>query len=90
MRYGGTGSRQFGRSVGSLTGGDPIGSVFRRGGRCGCLTERGNRVLPFGYFLERNTDLLILRRPDGSFVAAYSAVSADLFEVELTVWEDAD
>ncbi len=46
--------------------------------------------LPFGYHLERDADLLVLRRSDGSFVAAFSAVGADLFEVELTVWEDAD
>jgi hypothetical protein len=41
--------------------------------------------LPFGYHLERDADLLVLRRSDGSFVAAFSAVGADLFEVELTV-----
>jgi len=46
--------------------------------------------LPFGYYLERDADLLILRRSDGSFVAAFSAVGADSFEVELTVWENAD
>jgi hypothetical protein len=46
--------------------------------------------LPFGYNLERDADLLILRKSDGSFVAAFSAVGADSFEVELTVWEDAD
>ena len=46
--------------------------------------------MPFGYFLDRDTDLLILRRPDGSFVAAFKAVGADLFEVELAVWEDAE
>ena len=46
--------------------------------------------LPFGYHLERDADLLVLRRSDGSFVAAFSAVGADLFEVELTVWEGAD
>ena len=46
--------------------------------------------LPFGYYLERDADLLILRRPDGSFVAAFNALGADLFEVELAVWEDAD
>jgi hypothetical protein len=43
--------------------------------------------LPFGYHLERDTDLLILRRSDGTFVAAFSAVGTDLFEVELTVWK---
>ena len=46
--------------------------------------------LPFGYHLERDDDLLILRRADGSYVAAFGAVGLDLFEVELAVWEDAD
>lgn len=46
--------------------------------------------LPFGYRLERDSDLLILRRADGSEVAAFGAVGLDLFEVELAVWEDAD
>ena len=46
--------------------------------------------LPFGYHLERDADLLFLRRSNGSFVAAFSAVGADPLEVELTVWEDAD
>jgi hypothetical protein len=46
--------------------------------------------LPFGYYLERYADLLILRRPDSSFVTAFSTRDVDLFEVECTVWEDAD
>jgi hypothetical protein len=46
--------------------------------------------LPFGYYLERDADLLLLRRADDSVVAAFSARGADLFEVELAVWEDAD
>jgi len=46
--------------------------------------------LPFGYDLERDADLLILRRSDGSFVAAFSTRGVDLFEVELMAWEDAD
>ena len=46
--------------------------------------------LPFGYHLERDDDLLILRRADGSDVAAFGVVGLDLFEVELAVWEDAD
>jgi hypothetical protein len=46
--------------------------------------------LPLGYYLEPDADLLILRRSDGSFVAAFSAVGAEPFEVELMVWEDAD
>ena len=46
--------------------------------------------LPFGYHLERDADLLMLRRFDSSSVAAFSGVGADPFEVQLTVWEDAD
>ena len=46
--------------------------------------------LPFGYFLERDADLLILRRSDNSLVAVFSAEGVDLFEVELAVWADAD
>ena len=46
--------------------------------------------LPFGYHLERDADLLVLRRSDGSFVAAFNIRSVNLLEVELAVWEDAD
>jgi hypothetical protein len=46
--------------------------------------------LPFGYYLKRDDDLLILRRADGSVVARFGAMDLDLFEVELAVWEDAD
>ena len=46
--------------------------------------------LPFGYYLERDADLLILRRSDDSLVAAFNAEGVDLFEVELAVWADAD
>jgi hypothetical protein len=46
--------------------------------------------MPFGYYLERDADLLRLRRSDASLVAAFSALGVDLFEVELAVWEDAD
>ena len=46
--------------------------------------------LPFDYQLERDADLLILRRFDGSYVAAFGALGVALFEVELAVWEDAD
>jgi len=46
--------------------------------------------LPFGYYLERDADLLALRRSDGSFVAAFTVRGVDLFEVELMAWEDAD
>ena len=54
------------------------------------VDEQEQPKLPFGYHLERDADLLILCRPNGSFVAAFSALSVDLFEVELAVWEDAD
>jgi hypothetical protein len=46
--------------------------------------------LPFGYYVERDADLLILRRSDSTFVAAFSALGVDYFEVEWRVWEDAD
>ena len=52
--------------------------------------ERNGLELPFDYHLERDADVLILRRSDSSFVAAFSARGVDFFEVELTVWEDAD
>jgi hypothetical protein len=45
---------------------------------------------PFGYYLEREADLLILRRSDNSLVAEFSAEGVDLFEVEFAVWADAD
>ena len=46
--------------------------------------------LPFGYYLQYDADLLIVRRSDGTFVAAFNASKVDLFEVEVAVWEDAD
>jgi hypothetical protein len=46
--------------------------------------------LPLGYYLERDADLLVLRRSGGTLVAAFSARGVDPFEVELTAWEDAD
>jgi hypothetical protein len=46
--------------------------------------------LSFGYYLERDADLLVLRRSDGSFAAALNVGGVSLFEVELAVWEDAD
>ena len=45
--------------------------------------------LPFGYHLQCDADLLIVRRSDGSFVAPFNA-GVDPFEVEWAVWEDAD
>jgi hypothetical protein len=46
--------------------------------------------LPFSYCVEREADLIILRRLDGSYVAAFGALGVALSEVELAVWEDAD
>ena len=60
------------------------------------LTERKriefpkSSALPFGYYAERDADSLLLRRADGSLVAVFRARDVDFFEVELTVWEDAD
>lgn len=45
---------------------------------------------PFGYYLERDADVLVVRRPDGSPVAAFGVGGAEPFEVEAAVWEDAD
>jgi hypothetical protein len=52
--------------------------------------ERQDLELPFGYYLQLDADLLILRRPDSSFVAAFNAGASNTFEVEAAVWEDAD
>jgi hypothetical protein len=54
------------------------------------IDEQSGFSLPFGYFLEREADLLILRRADYSLVAEFSTEGVDLFEVELAVWADAD
>jgi hypothetical protein len=60
------------------------------------LTERKrieshkSSTLPFGYYVELEPEVLLLRRPDDTLVAAFSARGLDFFEVELTGWEDAD
>ena len=54
------------------------------------MDERNGFLLPFGYYLKRDEDLLILHRADGCDVATFGAVDLDIFEVELAVWEDAD
>ena len=46
--------------------------------------------MPFGYRLALDADLLVVIRPDGSPVAAFSALGADPLEVEAAAWEDAD
>jgi hypothetical protein len=59
--------------------------------KAGRETEDGLTVLrlPIGYRLDCDADLMIVRRPDGSFVAAFNA-GGDLFEVEQAVWEDVE
>ena len=54
------------------------------------IAEPNRLNLPFGYYVERDPDLLVLRCSDGSFVAAFSAQGVDPFEIELAVWEEAD
>ena len=46
--------------------------------------------MPFGYSVRREGGWLILRRPDGAFVAAFFAEWMDPFEIEARVWKDAD
>lgn len=45
---------------------------------------------PFGYYLQLDNDLVMLRRADGSDVAEFDLAGLDLFDVEFAVWEDAD
>jgi hypothetical protein len=45
--------------------------------------------LPPGYQLELNPDMLVLRGPDGSAVAAFSSRGVMPEQVEATAWEDA-
>ena len=46
--------------------------------------------LPSGYRLDElaEREFVILRRPDGSEVAAFSATGADPKEIERRAWED--
>jgi hypothetical protein len=51
--------------------------------------ERRGPYLPSGYTLdETDPAAIVLRRPDGSEVAAFSAVGAGAREVERSAWED--
>ncbi len=45
--------------------------------------------LPAGYWIERDADVLVLHRPDGSVVATFSARGADLNEIGRVAREDA-
>jgi hypothetical protein len=49
------------------------------------IESHKSSILSFGYYVELEPDVLLLRRFDGSLVAAFSARGVDLFEVELTV-----
>ena len=44
--------------------------------------------LPPGYRLERDPELPILRRPDGTIVAAFSVRGATAEAIETTAWND--
>ena len=55
-----------------------------------CTDDHSTLWLPFGYNLDHDADLLMLRRSDGSLVAAFYASGADLFEIYLVAWQDAD
>ena len=44
--------------------------------------------LPPGYRLREDADILLLLRPDGTLVAAFSAHGADPLEVTVAAWED--
>jgi hypothetical protein len=44
--------------------------------------------LPAGYWLETDADTLILRRPDDSIVAVFSARGAEPSEIERAAVED--
>jgi hypothetical protein len=49
---------------------------------------RWEEDLPPGYRMRDDTDLLVVLRPDGSEVAAFSALRADPLEVIAAAWED--
>ena len=49
---------------------------------------RWEEDLPPGYQMREDADLLVVLRPDGSEVAAFSALGADPLEVIAAAWED--
>ena len=49
---------------------------------------RWEEQLPPGYRLREDADLLVLLGPDGSRVAAFSALGADPLQVIAAAWED--
>ncbi len=50
--------------------------------------EERRPYLPSGYSLDEEADFAVLRRPDGSEVAVFSATGADPREIEGRAWED--
>jgi hypothetical protein len=79
--------------LGTSPSGVPWGTLHRP--RCiaadagpvqGCV--RWEEDLAPGYRMREDADLLILLRPDGSEVAAFSALGADPLEVIDAAWED--
>ncbi len=44
--------------------------------------------MPPGYRVREDVDLLVVLRPDGSEVAAFSALGADPLEVIAAAWKD--
>ncbi len=90
VQHGGSPTGERARGQGSLAGGE---TVVPRGlmlAEHKGIAEYNDPVLPFGYYLERDADLLVLCRSDGSLAAAFSARGVDPFEVEATAWDDAD
>lgn len=49
---------------------------------------RESLSLPPGYNLEEDPDVLILRRPDGSAAAYFSALGATREAIKEAAWED--
>jgi hypothetical protein len=49
---------------------------------------RWEEDLPPGYRIGEDPDLLVVLRPDGSEVAAFSALGADPLEVIAAAWAD--
>ena len=50
--------------------------------------REGDLPLPPGYTVEHGADVLLVRRADGSVVAAFSARGATPKEVKRTAWDD--
>ncbi len=50
----------------------------------------GELRLPAGYWVERDADVLVLHRLDGSVVAAFSARGVDPTEIQRVAREDAE